>query len=660
MPAILPFLGTMEGPSGRPGNRISPEEFLAIANEEERRKNRGKFTVYLGYAAGVGKTYAMLSDGIQKRAEGHEVVIGYVETHGRADTDTLARKLRSVPVRGVFYAGMTLREPDIDALLALRPEIVLIDELAHTNAPGMRNLKRFQDVEELLNAGISVFTTLNIQHLESLNDALLQITGIMVKETVPDTILQRADDIKLIDIPPDELQERLREGKVYVQDMAAEAVIRFFETGNLMALRQLALRQVAGVTDQRMLLHKRLKAIDSPWPATERVLVGIRPGPYAERMVRAAYRMSVRLNADWEVLYVETEEYSRLSDQEQAWLEEAFSTTHSLGGHIVRYPANSIADELIRYAQAHNVTMIILGKPRGLDILISPVYRVMRMAKGIDIYLFDWKSEFRSPIHWQLPRLLPRHYLIGSVGVGAATLVNYLLLGTISEANMLIIQLVPVVLVAYFFGYGASIFTAIFSILVFAFFFVEPYYSLSLSDWEYFISFVGYVIIALVISYLATRLRYVAHQIWRSEVKSSALSGLSRGLAEAKDREEVLNLLISHGKELGAEKVTVYLPADGSIGVAAGDRDYPNTAKEDTIAAWTFQNGLPAGKGTGTLSWALGTYIPLKAHKATIGVIGLHFSPKMQEMPTDLLETLETVGNLGAIALERFVQEADS
>ena len=656
MPAILPFLGTREGSSGRPENRVSPEEFLTIANEEERKKSRGKFTVYLGYAAGVGKTYAMLSDGIQRRSEGHDVVIGYVETHGRVDTDALARQIRSIPVRGISYAGMTLREPDIDALLALRPEIVLIDELAHTNAPGMRNLKRYQDIEELLNAGISVFTTLNIQHLESLNDALRQITGITVKETVPDTLVQRADDIKLIDIPPDELQERLREGKVYVKDMASEAVTRFFETGNLMALRQLALRQVAGVTDQRMLLHKRLKAIDRPWPATERVLVGIRPGPYAERMVRAAYRMSVRLNADWEVLYVETEEYSRLSDQEQAWLEEAFSTTHSLGGHIVRYPANSIADELVRYAQAHNVTMIILGKPRGLDILISPVYRVMRSAKGVDIYLFDWKSESQTPLHWQLPRLLPRHYLIGSVGVAAATLVNYLLLGTISEPNMLIIQLVPVVLVAYFFGYGASIFTAIFSILVFSFFFVEPYYTISINDWEYFISFVGYVVIALLVSYLASRLRYVAQQIWRSEVKSSALAGLSRGLAEAKDLEEVLNLLTAHGKELGAEKVNIYLHSDGLLKVAAGDRDYPNAAKEDTIAVWTYQNGLPAGKGTGTLSWASGTYVPLKAHKATIGVIGLHFSPKMLEMPADLLETLETVGNLGAIALERFIE----
>jgi two-component system sensor histidine kinase KdpD len=660
MPVLLPFLGAMERPSGEPENRASPEEFLAIANEEEWKKSRGKFTVYLGYAAGVGKTYAMLSDGIQRRAEGHDVVIGYVETHGRADTDALAQRLDTVPVKQVPYYGIILREPDIDALLARRPEIVLIDELAHTNAPGMRNFKRYQDVEELLNAGISVVTTLNIQHLESLNDALLQITGITVKETVPDTILQIADDIKLIDIPPDELRERLKEGKVYVKDMATEAISRFFETGNLMALRQLALRQVAGVTDQRMLLHKRLKAIDRPWPARERVLVGIRPSPYAERMVRAAYRMSVRLNADWEVLYVETEEFSRLSDQEQAWLEEAFSTTHSLGGHIVRYPANSIADELVRYAQAHNVTMIILGKPRGLDILISPVYRVMRMARGVDIYLFDWKSESRTPLHWQIPRLLPRHYLIGAVGVAAATLLNYMLLGTISEANMLIIQLIPVILVAYFFGYGASIFTAIISILVFAFGFVEPYFTISISDWEYFISFVGYVIIALLVSYLATRLRYVAHQIWRSEVKSSALSGLSRGLAEARDLNEVLNLLISHGKELGAEKVTVYLPSDGSLKVAAGDRDYPNVAKEDTIAAWSHQNGLPAGKGTGTLSWASGTYIPLKAHTATVGVIALHFSPKLEEMTADLLETLETVGNLEAIALERFIHQAGS
>jgi two-component system sensor histidine kinase KdpD len=649
MPPFLQFLA-----SNDPEGRLHPEEFLEIAKEEERKKKRGRLTVYLGYAAGVGKTYAMLSDAIQRRSEGHHVVIGYIETHGRAETDALTHRLDAVPTLRLPYLGMVLKEPDIDTLIALKPEIALIDELAHTNAPGMRNLKRYQDVEELLNAGISVYTTLNIQHLESLNDALLQITGITVRETIPDSILQRADDIKLIDIPPDELQDRLREGKVYVRDMAAEAIIRFFETGNLMALRQLALRQVAGVTDQQMLLHKRLKAIDHPWPAAERILVGIRPSPYAERMVRAAYRMSVRLNAEWEVLSIETEEYSRLTDQEQTWLEEAFSTAHKLGGHIVRYPGNSIADELVRYSQAHNVTMIILGKPRGLDILISPVYRVMRMAKGIDIYLFDWKSEERVSFPWQIPRLLPRHYLIATVGVAFVTLLNYLLLGTISVANMLIIQLVPVVLIAYFFGYWASIFTAAISILVFDFVFVQPFYTLTVSDWEYFISFIGYVVIALIISYLATRLRYVAQQIWRSEVKSSAISGLSRDLAGARDREEVLTILITHGRELGAEKVTIYLPSDGSLQVAAGDHDYPNVTKEDTIAKWSYDNGLSAGRGTNTLPLSSGTYLPLKAHQITIGVLGLHFGPKMQQMSADFLETLETIGNLGGLSLEQF------
>jgi two-component system sensor histidine kinase KdpD len=660
MPVLIPFLGVQGNAGDGRETRPAPEEFLELANEEERKKKRGKLTVYLGYAAGVGKTYAMLSDAIQRRSEGRHVVIGYVETHGRAETDALARQLEAVPTLNVSYLGMVLREPDIDALIPLRPEIVLIDELAHTNAPGMRNLKRYQDVEELLNAGISVFTTLNIQHLESLNDALLQITGITVRETIPDTILQKADDIKLIDIPPDELQDRLREGKVYVRDMAAEAISRFFETGNLMALRQLALRQVAGVTDRRMLRHKHLRSIDRPWPAAERVLVGIRPSPYAERMVRAAYRMSVRLNAEWEVLYVETEKYSHLTDQEQTWLEEAFATTHKLGGHIVRYPGNSIADELVRYSQAHNVTMIILGKPRGLDILISPVYRVMRMAKGIDIHLYDWKSEERVSFPWQLPRLLPQHYLIASVGVAFVTLLNYLLLGTISVANMLIIQLVPVVLIAYFFGYGASIFTAIISILVFDFVFVEPYYTFTISDWEYFISFIGYVIIALLISYLATRLRYVAQQIWRTEVKSSAISGLSWELSGAKDQAKVLSILIAHGKELGAEKVTVYLPSDGSLRVAAGDHDYPNVIKEDTIAKWSFENGLSAGRGTSTLPLSSGTYLPLKAHQTTIGVLGFHFGAKTPQMSADLLETLETIGNLGGLSLEQFTLKKSS
>jgi len=633
--------------------RPSPEDFLAVAQEEERKKTRGELTIYLGYAAGVGKTYAMLLDALQRKAEGKDVVIGYVETHGRVETDALAARLPGIPTRSVTYLGMALREPDIDAIIARRPEIVVIDEFAHTDAPGLRHKKRFQDVEELQNAGISVYTTLNIQHLESLNDAMLQITGIQVQETVPDSVVRSADHLKLIDIPPDELQKRLQEGKVYVKDMAHDAIARFFEEGNLMALRQLTLRQVAGMADTRLLRHMRMKAVEGPWPATERVLVGIRPGPYAERMVRAAYRMSMRLNAEWEVLFVETPDEMNISDQEKRWINEALSTAHKLGGHIVRYRAPSVADELIRYARAHNVTMIILGKPRGLDILISPVYRIMRATKGIDIYLFDWKAEFPLPFHQNFPLVLPRHYLIGLVGVLAVTLLNYFLLGTISEANMLILQLLPVVLIAYFFGRGASVFTAIMSVLVFDFVFVRPYYTLTVHDWEYFISFIGYVFIALLISYLATRLRYVVQQVWRSEVKVSAISGLSRELAEAGGRPEVLDALIRQGKSVGAEKVTIFLPSEGILGIREGDRDYPSPEKEDMIAEWAFENGLPAGRGTDTLPNAAGTYIPLKARQMTVGVMGFFFPPETNEISPEIIEMLETITRIGALSLER-------
>ncbi|MBP1927747.1 two-component system sensor histidine kinase KdpD [Methanolinea mesophila] len=642
------------GPEGRgTDERPSPEDFLAVAQEEERKKVRGELTIYVGYAAGVGKTYGMLLDALQRKAGGTDVVIGYVETHGRVETDALAARLPGIPTRTVHYEGMDLREPDIDAIIARRPEIVLIDELAHTDAPGLRHKKRFQDVEELQNAGISVYTTMNIQHLESQNDALLQITGIQVQETVPDSVVRGADHLKLIDVPPDELQKRLQEGKVYVKDMANDAIVRFFEEGNLMALRQLTLRQVAGMADQRLLRHMRMKAVEGPWPATERVLVGIRPGPYAERMVRAAYRMSMRLNAEWEVLFVETPDEMNASDQEKRWIDEALSTAHKLGGHIVRFRGANVADEVIRYARAHNVTMIILGKPRGLDILISPVYRIMRATKGIDIYLFDWKAEFPIPFHQNIPLLLPRHYLMGLVGVVAVTLLNYFLLGTISEANMLILQLLPVVLVAYFFGRGASVFTAIMSVLVFDFVFVRPYFTLTVHDWEYFISFIGYVFIALLVSYLATRLRYVVQQVWRSEVKVSAVSGLSKELAEAGGRREVLDALLRQGRSLGAEKVTIFIPSNGLLGIKEGDRDYPSPEKEDMIAEWAYENGLPAGRGTDTLPNAAGTYIPLKAQNMKFGVMGFFFPAEMHRISPDTLEMLETIGRLGALSLEK-------
>jgi two-component system sensor histidine kinase KdpD len=297
--------------------RPEPESLLAIAQQEEKAKKRGKLTIYFGAAPGVGKTYSMLSDARMRKTEGIDIVVGYVETHGRAETETLLEGLEIIPLVATEYKGVRLVEMDLDVVLKRRPRIVIVDELAHTNAPNSRHAKRYQDVEELLNAGIDVYSTLNVQHLESLNDTVFRITGIRVSETIPDTFFQLADEIKLVDLTFEELLKRLKEGKVYAKDMAENAVRRFFKPGNLLALREMSLRLVAGSVDDKMLQYMRVHAIAGPWSATERILVGVLASPYAEQLVRSAFRTASELNIEWIAIYVETAKHAQLSDKEQ-------------------------------------------------------------------------------------------------------------------------------------------------------------------------------------------------------------------------------------------------------------------------------------------------------------------------------------------------------
>jgi two-component system sensor histidine kinase KdpD len=633
--------------------RPVPEDLLTLANAEERSNREGKLIVYLGYAAGVGKTYTMLWDALQLRAEGKEVVIGYVETHKRVETEALAARLEAIPPARIWYQGLDIREMDLDAVIARKPAIVLVDELAHTNAPNSRHLKRYQDIEELLRAGISVFTTVNIQHVDSLNDAISQITGVQVSETVPDTFFDLADDIRLIDLTPEELQARMKAGKVYLGEMASQAIEHFFSTGNLVALRQLTLRYLAQRTDRQMVTHMRARAIPGPWPAVERILVAIRPNPSAEAMVRAAYRDSLRMNAEWVVISVEEERRGPPSEQEQAWLRSAMETARKLGGTIVLYRGEDVANEILRYARQHNVTTIMLGKPRGLDIMVSPVYRIMRRSTGIDIILFDAKGAPAIPLERQIPGLIPRDYLITLVLILAATLLNYLLFGTISTTNLIIIQLLPVVVSAWFFSRGASLFAAVVSILVFDIAFVAPYYTLSISDWEYFISFTGYVIIALMISHLANRLRYLLPQIRESEATVAAVAGLSKDLVETSDYEEILTILADHMHSFAPGKVSILVPDDGGLKVAKGDEDYPFTDKELTIARWVYDNGEVAGSGTDTLPGGTGHYVPIKAHGLVYGVMAFAFQNPDAVLTLESKGVPEAMAQLGALALER-------
>ncbi|MFA5293957.1 MAG: DUF4118 domain-containing protein [Methanoregulaceae archaeon] len=633
--------------------RPAPEDLLAIANAEERASNQGKLIIYLGYAAGVGKTYTLLWDAIQRKAEGTDVVIGYVETHKRVETDALAAALETIPVSYIWYQGLDIREMDLDAIIARKPSIVLVDELAHTNAPNSRHLKRYQDIEELLRAGISVYTTVNIQHIESLNDAISQITGIQVKETVPDTFFDLAEDIRLIDLTPEELIARLKAGKVYLGDMVAQAVDHFFSSGNLIALRQLTLRYLAQRTDKQMVTHMRARAIPGPWPAVDRILVAIRPGPTAEAMVRAAYRDSQRMNAEWVVLSIQEEREGPPTEQERAWLSNAMDTARKLGGKVVGYRGEDIAHEILRYARQNNVTTIMLGKPRGLDILVSPVYRIMRKSPGIDILLFDTKGVPSIPIEQQLPRLIPKDYLITLILILAVTLLNYLLLGTFSTVNLIIIQLLPVLVSAWFFSRKASIFAAVMSILVFDFAFVAPYYALTISDWEYFISFVGYVVIAILISHLANRLRYLIPQIRESEATVAAVTGLSKDLVDAQGYDEMLEILARHMRSFAPGKVAILVPDDSGLRIAAGDHDYPFNDKEMTIARWAYDNGEVAGRGTDTLIGGTGHYVPMKAHGIVYGVQAFAFQDPEAVLSLETKGVPVAMAQLGALALER-------
>jgi two-component system sensor histidine kinase KdpD len=633
--------------------RPSPEDLLKIANAAERQLVHGRLIINLGYAAGVGKTYTMLADGLQMKREGVDVVIGYAETHGRVETDALVARLEAVPRVAIQYQGLQLREMNIDGIIERKPTVVLVDELAHTNAPGSRHLKRYQDIEEILRAGISVYTTVNIQHVESLNDAVAQITGIRVSETVPDTFFDIADDIRMIDLPPEELQARLKCGKVYVQDMAAQAIENFFATANLLALRQLALRFVATRTDQQMVSHMRARAIPGPWPAVERLLVAVRASPHAEKMVRAAYRASLQRNAEWIVLSIEEESAVNLTDQEWTWLNQAMETARRLGGRIVRYRGENVASEIVRYARKNNVTTIMLGKPRGIDILISPVYRIMRQTPGIDIILFDARGAPRIPLERQIPRLLPRDFLITVVLILSVTFLNYFLRGFISPTNLLIIQLLPVVVSAWFFGRGASVFAAFVSVVTFDFIFVEPYYTFRISDWEYFITFIGYIAIALVISHLTSRLRYLIPQIRRSEATVAAVAGLSKDLADRQTREEILEALASHMRAFARGTIAVLIPDDGGLRIGVADPSYTISAKEMVIARWAFDNGQSAGAGTDTLPTSAGLYVPMKAHGRVFGIMAFIFSDTGSALTPENSEVIEAMAQLGALALER-------
>ncbi len=633
--------------------RPSPEALLEVAQKAEAQKTRGKLTIYFGAAPGVGKTFAMLSDARLRKQEGVDVVVGYIETHGRPETDALLEGLETIPPVIVKYMGMQLKEVDLEKVLERKPKLILVDELAHTDAPGLRNTKRYQDIEEILTAGVDVYSTMNVQHIESLNDIIFQITNIRMRETIPDTVVEAADEIKLIDLPPEELIKRLHEGKVYVKDMAMSAVDKYFRPGNLMALRQLALRVVAGSVDEKMRSYMQAHAIAGPWPTKERVLAGIFASPYAEKLVRSSFRLASELGAEWIAFYVETERHKKLSEQEKQWLNKALDLARKLGARVVWIKGDDVTEALADYARDHNVTKIIIGKPRRFWLLQTVPRKLLTRTPNIDIYLLDAKTEPNLMPKKRITVSRPVNYIISVLAVGGVSLIAFLLRSSLNQINLLFLLLLPVILSALYIGIGPSILAAVISILIFDYLFVLPHFSFAISDFTYFLSYVVYIIIVVVISNLASRLRGEVELLRQSEARSTALYGLSRDLVTAHTVEQVLAIMVRHTTQIFPCEMAIFLPIDEKLTVKAKTTGFEVNPKVIGVASWVLINKQPAGRGTDTLPQEKAFYLPMMMAEKVIGVMGFLFEKGEQAITPETQVVMETIARLGAMAIER-------
>jgi len=644
--------------------RPNPDDLLA----QTKKENRGRLTIFLGAAAGVGKTFAMLEAAHERINEGVDLIVGWVETHGRPETGALIEGLPSMPPKSLEYRGHAYQEMDLDALLARRPALALVDELAHTNITGSRHVRRFQDVEELLAQGISVYTTVNIQHIESLNDIVAQITGVRVRETVPDRFLEEADQIHLIDVPPEDLIQRLNEGKVYVPEQAQQALQKFFRPGNINALRELALRFTAQRVDREMDQYMRVHAIEGPWPAGERIMACISASPFSAHVIRTARRMATGLKAEWLVAYVETSDLLHETEARRDQLTLNLRLAEELGAEIVRLSGEDIADELLALARHRNVTQIVIGKPLHSNLWAlwerSPVDQIIRGSQGISVHIISGKPKMKNgqrPAPAARSRRSPiKSYLWTIVMVFLVTLINRL---HSDPVNIVLLYLLPVILSATFLGRGPSLLASVLGLLFFDFFFIPPFLSFSVADLRYFISLGIFLVVSLTTSSLAAKLRDQIDMARRREIRMSALYGLSRKIAVATDLEGVLKRASETVAETIGGKAVIFAPDEtGKLETYAGEAvlEFILNENEWAVARWVFEHGQIAGRGTDTLRGVEWLYLPLMADEKCVGVLGVRPDFAEQHLSPEQRRLLEAFAGLTALALVRLklAQEA--
>lgn len=608
-------------------DRPDPDKLLSRLQSEAGKGSKGELRLFLGMSPGVGKTYAMLEAARQQKSSGVDVVVGLVETHSRKDTDALLEGFEIIPRAKVRYKEHEFEEFDLDAAMKRKPAIVLVDELAHTNIPGSRHEKRWQDVEALLDAGMNVWSAVNIQHLESLNDVVLRITGVRVAETVPDGIFERADEIELIDIPSEDLLARLRDGKVYVPQRAQKAMQSFFTVSNLTALRELALRTTANRVNAEVMIHRRNQDAKDIWPTTEKLLVCVGPSPTSASLVRAAKRLANGMQAPWLALFI----YGVIPDNER---DRAFANlllAEELGAETHFFLGENIAEEIIAFARSHNVTKIIMGKPgrkRWRDRFFGgPLDRLLPLSGDIDIFVIRGVAERARTARPKRRKTRSwREWGLATAMIGACTGIGYAIFAYSDLANIIMVYLLGVMFAALSFGRRVSIFASFMSVLCFDFFFVPPRYTVDVADLRHIGTFGVMLAAGLILGTLTTRLRRQADNAVLLGLQNSSLAEFAGELVAARDAPSILAVARKHFSALFGHDIFMLMPTGKEHSLAsvggAGERA-AFEEKEMGIAEWVFRSGKMAGKGTQTLPQSEYYFIPIQYMDAVLGVLAL-------------------------------------
>ncbi|MER9972299.1 sensor histidine kinase KdpD [Mesorhizobium sp. M0085] len=646
--------------------RPSPDALLEHAEREER----GRLRIFLGAAPGVGKTYEMLMSGRARLADGVDVVIGIVETHGRKETQTLVEGYEVIPRLEIDYKGRILEEMNLDAILARHPALVLVDELAHTNVAGSRHPKRYLDVQEILTHGIDVYTTLNIQHVESLNDVVAQITRVRVRETVPDSIIDQADDIEIIDLTPDDLIKRLEEGKVYIPSTAQRAIENYFSPGNLTALRELALRRTAQRVDEQLLTHMRAHAIPGPWAAGERVLVCVDARPGGAARVRYARRLADRLRAPWTALHVDTPHSAAMPEEDKDRLATQLRLAEQLGAEVTTIPGQNVAQDIVRHATANNFTHIVIGRPtrsRWRELIEgSLTYDLIRNAGDISVHVIsgnERNAEATSRTvkaadeQWQFeiwPYLRATAYVVGSLAF--AVLLDQFL----DVRNLAVIFLVGVLTSAVTGGLWPALYACLISAIAFNYFFLEPRYTLTIEDPESIVALAVFLVVAVIGSNLTARVQRQAVAARSRARATEDIYLFSKKLAGAGTLDDVLWATAFQIASMLKLRVVLLLPENGTIAVKAGYPPDDTLAEADIAAArWAWEHNRAAGRGADTLPGAKRLYLPLRTGRTAVGVVGLDNDKQGPLLTPEQQRLLDALADQAAVAIERIQLVAD-